>query len=203
MLKEVSRTLAYICPACRQPVIIARDVFRLAAAPALLPCPCGHSALGVEVQGERVRLQVPCLFCEKEHSVTCSTHAFLHEEALAFSCAASGLDCCYVGVEEKVFAAMRRLEQTVDKLESDAGSQGTFLDELVMHEILSELRDMARQGAVACACGSTQWSMKVKYSSVELECSRCGAVLRLPAAVADDIDTLCCKNTLVIPGKGK
>ncbi len=201
MLQEARRTLSYICPACRQSVAVERSVFQLAAAPNRLSCPCGRSELKIELLGERVKLTVPCLFCEKSHSVTCSTHAFLHEETLAFSCAASGLDCCYVGEEGPVFADMRRLEETVDKLETEAGRQGTFLDEIVMHEVLSEVRDIAQRGGVSCTCGCREWSLRLKYSSVELACARCGAMLRIPAAVADDIDHICCKNTLLISGK--
>jgi len=201
MLKETTRTLAYICPACRQPVIMERSIFQLAAAPNRLACPCGRSDLGIEMQGECVKLTVPCLFCEQDHAVSCSTHAFLHERTLAFSCAASGLDCCYVGEEGPVFAAMSRLDETVDKLEAEAGAQGAFLDELVMHEVLSELRDIAHRGGVSCTCGSKEWRMQVKYSSIELDCAACGAVLRIPASIAADIDEICCKNTLLICGK--
>ena len=60
---------------------------------------------------------MPCLFCGHEHRVSCSSKAFLYQKALAFSCAASGLDCCYAGEEAPVFAAMKRLEEAVDKLE--------------------------------------------------------------------------------------
>jgi hypothetical protein len=201
MLEEAKRTLAYLCPACRQPVILERSVFQLAASPNHLPCPCGHSTLHVEMMGDQVKLTVPCLFCETEHTVKCSTHAFLHQPALAFSCAASGLDCCYVGEEEQVFAAMRRLEEVVDKLEAEAGAQGSFLDEIVMHEVLSELRDIAQRGGVSCTCGSREWKLKVNYSSIELFCAHCGGVLRIPAAVADDIDHICCKDRLVIQGE--
>ena len=133
MEQENKRTLAYICPSCHQSVIVERSVFQLAASANELPCPCGKSALKVEMMGDRVKLTVPCLFCKTEHTVTCPTHAFLHEKALAFSCSASGLDCCYVGEEGPVFAAVRRLEEAVDKLEQDAGEKGAFLDELVMH----------------------------------------------------------------------
>ena len=94
MAKDTKRTLAYLCPSCRQSVIVERSIFQLAAAPNVLPCPCGKSALRVELEGSQARLSVPCLFCQKEHTVVCSAHAFLHEKALAFSCAASGLDCC-------------------------------------------------------------------------------------------------------------
>jgi len=201
MLQEASRTLSYICPACRQPVVIERSIFQLFAAPNRLSCPCGHSALGIEMRGERIKLTVPCLFCEKDHRVICSAHAFLHEKTLAFSCSASGLDCCYVGEEGPVFAATRRLEETLDKLETEAGRQGAFLDEIVMHEVLSELRDIAQRGGISCECGCSEWSMRLKYSAVELVCARCGAALRIPAAVADDIDSICCRETLLIGGK--
>ena len=55
-MAEEKRTIAYICPACRQSVILERSVFQLAAAPNELPCPCGKSALRVEMMGDRVHL---------------------------------------------------------------------------------------------------------------------------------------------------
>ena len=143
MVEEAKRTLAYLCPACRQSVAVERSVFQLAASANELPCPCGKSSLRVELMGDRVKLTVPCLFCGKDHTVTCSSHAFLHEKVLAFSCAASGLDCCYVGEEGPVFAALQRLEEAVDKLEAASGEKGAFLDELVMQEVLSELKEIA------------------------------------------------------------
>ena len=146
MIEDAKRSIAFLCPVCRQPVILERTVFQLAASGSRLPCPCGKSALTVSLMGDQVRLTVPCLFCEQEHTVSCSTAAFLQEKTLAFSCANSGLDCCYVGEEASVFAAMRRLEETVDVLESEAGAQGTFLNDLVMEEILGELRDIGRRG---------------------------------------------------------
>lgn len=56
--------------------------------------------------------------------MTAPTHAFLTEKCLAFSCANSGLDCCYVGEEEPVFCRMKRLEETLDVLETEAGGRG-------------------------------------------------------------------------------
>lgn len=204
MVEQAKRTLAYLCPSCRQSVAVERSIFQLAASANELPCPCGKSSLRVEMMGDRVRLTVPCLFCGKDHSVTCSSHAFLHEKVLAFSCAASGLDCCYVGEEGPVYAATARLEQAVDKLTEEAGEErGAFLDEIVMHEVLSEIRDIAARGGISCACGSKDWTFQVNYSSVDLICAQCGAQMRIPAATADDIDDICCKHTILIRGKGK
>ena len=203
MVQETKRFLSYICPHCRQSVVVERDLFTLAAAVHRIKCPCGRSELTVEFLPNRVRLSVPCLFCGREHEVSCSSHAFVREKALAFSCAASGLDCCYVGEEGPVYAATARLEQAVDKLEEESAREGAFLDEIVMHEVLSEIRDIAARDGVSCACGSKQWTFQVNYSSVDLICTQCGAQMRIPAATADDIDDICCKHTILIRGKGK
>lgn len=207
-MEEDKRTLGFICPVCGQSVIIERTIFQLAAAVNHLPCPCGKSELVVEMAGSQCHMLVPCIFCEKDHKVTCSSNALLHQDLLAFSCAASGLDCCYVGREDRVFAAMGRLEGAVDKLiahshlekgEQEEGS--SFLDSVVMEEVLGEVRDIAARGSISCACGSREYGIRVGYSTVDLTCAQCGATLRLPAATADDIDDICCKNTLLIQEK--
>lgn len=199
-MAEEKRTIAYLCPACRQSVIVERTVFQLAAAPNTLPCPCGKSALKVELMGDRVKLEVPCAFCGESHTVTCRSQDFLHRKALAFSCGKSGLDCCYVGEEDTVYAAVRRLEEAVDKLETEGPERGAFLDEVVMKEVLEELRDIAQRGGISCSCGSKKWKMRIHYSSVELLCAHCGGSLRIPAATQSDLAELCCRQMLYLHG---
>ena len=200
-MPEDKRTIGYICPVCGQAVIASRTAFQLAAGDSVLPCPCGKSELGFRQLGDRCEVTVPCLFCGKDHTVTCSSHAFLHEKVLAFSCAASGLDCCYVGEEGPVFAALQRLEEAVDKLEAASGEKGAFLDELVMQEVLSELKEIAQRDGISCTCGSHRWKLQVNFSSIDLFCADCGGAMRIPAATASDIDDICCKNKLVIHGQ--
>ena len=200
MDEQAKRTLAYLCPACRQSVAVERTIFQLAASANELHCPCGKPTLRVELMGDRVRLTVPCFFCGRDHSVVCSANAFLHQRLLAFTCSASGLDCCYVGEEGAVFAALRRLEEAADKLDARGGEKGSFLDEVVMHEVLSEVREIARRDGISCTCGSHRWKLQVNYSSIDLFCADCGGAMRIPAATADDLDDICCKDKLVIRG---
>ncbi|NCB62282.1 MAG: hypothetical protein EOM52_01520, partial [Clostridia bacterium] len=103
--------------------------------------------------------------------------------------------------EGPVFAAMERLEAAVDKLEAAAGADGTFLDDVVMEEVLSELKDIAQRGGISCTCGSKEWKLQVNFSSVDLFCAHCGAALRIPATTADDLEDICCKQTLLIRGR--
>ena len=100
-----------------------------------------------------------------------------------------------------MFGAVRRLEEAVDKLHREAGERGAFLDEIVMHEVLSEIRDIAKRGGISCSCGGKEWKLQVNYSSVDLVCAACGGDLRIPAATESDIEDICCKHTLRIHGR--
>lgn len=203
-MEEPKRTLAYLCPKCKQSVVVEQTLFRLAAAPSKLPCPCGGSALRVELEADHADLTVPCLYCGRDHHIRCSAHAFLHEKALAFSCKATGLDCLYVGEEEPVYRALKRLEEAAAQMgEKKEGEGETFLNETIMTEVLGELKDIAARNGIGCACGSKNYKLKVHYSSVELECADCGAKLRIPAATGEDLEDLCCQYTLTIGGKGE
>ena len=202
-MPEESRTAGYICPACGNAVIARRTAFQLAAGNSTLPCPCGKSELRFDQLGDRCEITVPCLFCARDHTAVCSNDALLRRKLLALSCPASGLGVCHIGEEAPVFQAMEKLEQAVDKLRLDdrAGTRGAFLDETVMGEVLSELRDIAGRKGVRCGCGSADYGVKVGFSSVDVVCARCGAALRLPAATQDDLDALCARYTITIPGK--
>ena len=49
----------------------------------------------------------------------------------------------------------------MDKLGAEEGAQGVFRDEIVMEEVLSEIRDIAARGGISCACGSKNWTFQV------------------------------------------
>lgn len=202
-MAEEKRTIGYICPVCGKAVVVERTAFQLAAGDSVLPCPCGKSELSIRQLGDRCELTVPCLFCAKDHRAVCANDALLHQKLLALSCPASGLNCCLIGEEAEVFRAMEKLEAAVDKLRLDDQTEqrGAFLNETVMGEVLAELKDIAARGGVSCGCGSTDYGVKVGYSSVDVVCARCGAVLRLPAATPDDLEGVCARYTLTIPGK--
>ena len=202
-MKEKTRTIGYICPQCRQPVIVERTVFSLCASKSEVVCPCGKSILTIQPEETEFRLSVPCAFCKEEHTAVVPERAFLYQKAISMSCPASGLDCCYVGEEGPVYAATARLEQALDRVDENAEERGTFLNPIVMEEELSEIKDIAARGGISCACGSKSWAFQLNYSSVDLMCTQCGAQVRIPAATDDDIEDICCKTNIVIRGKAK
>lgn len=203
MVEQVGRTLAWLCPHCRQSIIVERSVFSLVAAPQTVDCPCGKSHVTVEPMEDHFRVTVPCIPCGKDHTVTCSQPAFLEQRAIALSCTASGLHCFYVGEEDAVYAAVRRLEEAADLLPTGEEEEPrTFLNPTIMEEVLGELKEIAaRPKGITCTCGSAEVRMKVGYSGVDVICAACDTALHLPAATDSDLDDLCCKATLVIKGQ--
>ena len=200
-MEEKRRTIGYICPSCRQSVAADRSLFSLSVGHMKLPCPCGKSAFRVDYEERAYRIIVPCAACGGEHQVTLTGDQLMGHKILGFSCPNTGIDCCYIGEEGQVFAALPRLEQTLDKQAArKEDDEGVFLDETIMSEILGELKDIAGRGDISCTCGSKRFSVDIHYSSVELHCPDCGGVLRLPAATMDDLGDLCAKQKLVIHG---
>ena len=97
-------------------------------------------------------------------------------------------------LRELAILAEKEKQQTQD-------GQEAFSDNVIMYEILSELKDIAaRPGGITCACGSSRYGIEIRRSAVDLVCRDCGAKLRLPAATDRDLDDLCCHMKLVIPG---
>ena len=82
-----------------------------------------------------------------------------------------------------------------------ASPDEAFTDNVIMYEVLSELKDIAARGGITCTCGSHEYTMQVRRGAVDLTCAKCGGRLRLPAATDSDLDDLCCRMTLTIPGR--
>ena len=202
MIQEANRTIACLSPKCKKLLTTERSLFALAASPGGVECSCGGEAVHIELDSRRVTVGIDCAFCGKTHEGSFDARIFRKEKFIVFSCGERGLDCCYIGEDGPVRNAAHRLEETMERVSGADGGE-IFQNDIIMHEVLSEVRDIAKRGGVSCACGGTQYKMKVGYNAVELQCSSCGASMRIPAATADDLDAVCCKTKLLIRGKGE
>ncbi len=198
---EEKRTIGYLCPKCGKVVIGERTAFALSAAAAAVVCDCGESEFISETDGQRFRLTVPCGICGGEHIAEVSREAMLQGKGIALSCPDTKELCCYIGEDGAVRAAMRELEITAEKRKQQEDGSEVFVDNVIMYEVLSELRDIAKRGGISCTCGSKSCAVEVHGAAVDLVCRQCGGKLRLPAATDEDLDRLCCQYTLTIPGK--
>ncbi len=125
---------------------------------------------------------------------------FCGSEALAFSCTASGLDCCYVGEEWPVYAATARLEQAVDKLEQGAGSGVPFWTSWSCTRSWGD-PGHCRPGRSLLHLRLQAWTFRVNYSSVDLICRTAGRKCAFPRPLPTTLTTSAAKPRLLIRGK--
>ena len=202
-MTEQARAFGYLCPRCGKRVMDIRDAFALSASGVSISCGCGASALYGDYDGFRYRFRVPCGLCGQTHEALCPPERVLRGAA-AFSCPRSGQFVCFIGPPETVERHLRNLEaeKEADGEKRDGTDGGAFVNEVIMYEVLSELKEIAaRPDGISCRCGSRRYQMKIRRFAVDLVCGDCGARLRLPAVTAQDLEDLCCHVRLEIPGK--
>ena len=201
-MSEDIPTFGYRCAKCGKPVMGTRSIFALEASDAEIECDCGESVLRTEFDGTKYKVYVPCGICGETHMAVCPPERIL-KGATALGCAKTKQFCCYIGPEGIVEKNLRELAILAEKEKQQEGEdQEAFLDNVIMYEVLSELKDIAaRKDGITCSCGSRHYGMEIRRSAVDLVCRDCGAKLRIPAATDRDLDDLCCHMKLVIPGK--
>ena len=193
---EDMRSFAYLCPNCKKIVLAQRTRFALSAAAVRIECDCEKSELRAETDGMRFRLWVPCGLCGETHQAEVSNQALLEGRGVGLACPKTRKLCCYAGDRTEVEKAARELELRAEKDRCEEPE--AFTDNVIMYEVLSELKDIAARGGISCSCGCKDYSIAVHRGAVDLICKDCGGRLRLPAATDEDLDRLCCQMKLVI-----
>lgn len=159
-MKEEMRTFGYLCPQCGKTVMGTRSVFALEASNAEVECACGKSALKVEFDGTEYHIYVPCGICGETHEAHCPPERVLRG-ATALGCAKTRQFCCFIGSEGTVEKNLRDLAVLAEKEhQQQEDGEEAFVDNVIMYEILSELKDIAaRPDGITCACGAdgTVW----------------------------------------------
>lgn len=197
------RTFGYLCPKCGKTVMGTRSVFALEASNAEVECGCGESCLRAEFDGNMYRLYVPCGLCGETHTAACTPDQILRNDT-ALGCTRTKQFCCFIGSEDTVEKHLRELEILAEKEKRPNSGGEAFLDSIIMYEVLSELKEIAsRENGIACGCGCGEYRMEIRRSAVDLICRDCGAKLRIPAATDRDLDDLCCRLRLTIPGAAR
>ena len=197
-MEEEKRAFGYICPDCGKPVFGERDQFALCAAASGLVCACGRSELTAEPFGDHYRVTVPCGVCGGEHRAQVPADKFLHGPGVGLACPETRQLCCYTGGASQVRKALRELEITLEKRKEN--TDGAFVDNTIMYEVLSELKDIAARDGISCTCGAKHCGMEIHSAAVDLICRQCGGRLRINAATDEDLDRLCCQVALTIRG---
>ena len=197
MLIEQKQThVAYHCPHCGMAVLGYVGEFALSADMLKIKCDCGHSALTVTYTNDKkVRLAVPCLFCENPHHFVVSQDVFFGKDLFLLGCPYMGMDVCFVGKPEPLQKALNESAKALNEFfeqnelilpaneaaalpeEDTAGDEEKPLlpDDQVYDIIHFLVKDLEADRAIDCPCGTGPYETEILPGGIRVFCNECGA----------------------------
>lgn len=185
ILQPKDTTLAYRCPHCGSTVFSVVGALALSGDIIKLKCSCGGSELLLEnIEDDKVRLTVPCVFCPTPHRYVISRKVLMGRELFTFPCAYSGVDVLFVGSKGSVMKAVeisdREIAEIIDETELAGvheANEGDNLygDEHIRDMILFVLGDLAEENAIHCDCEEGgDFLVEQTRDTVTISCKKCG-----------------------------
>lgn len=188
IVKPSETAVAYRCPSCGLGVKSIVGIFSLSAAALKLKCPCGESSMTVRKTGDgKIRLQVPCLVCRRDHEYVVSRDLFFGGELFVLNCALSGLDLCYIGSAENVSAALEDSDRKLQALLKEAGAEDLDVfknqpeerEEIPYAQVYDIVRfivkELEAENAISCRCEKGDYDVQMFEDCVSVYCKSCGA----------------------------
>lgn len=197
ILNSRETCIAYRCPYCGSGVKSMVGVFSLSGAMKKLKCDCGASELVITHTNDgKLRITVPCLFCQHEHSFTISSKLFFDKELFIYPCPYSAIDLVFLGTPKAVSEALDKSEQELLKMLKDAGIDDLDalhgeLDNLededehscdpsIYDTVMFVIRDLMDSGEISCCCDDGEYDVAVSDDHVKVYCKSCGASKDIP-----------------------
>lgn len=221
ILEQKQTHVAYHCPHCGMAVLGYVGEFALAADMLKIKCDCGQSALTVTYTNDKkIRLTVPCLFCENPHHFVVSQEVFFGKDIFLLGCPYMGMDVCFVGKPTPLQTALNEsakalndffekngliLPANEEREETDAAPTPTteeetavFPDEQVYDVIHFLVKDLEADRAIDCPCGTGPYETELVAGGIRVLCAECGAEYFFPVESVSQAEAFLNLNELVL-----
>ncbi len=184
------KDIAYRCPSCGQVIHGFLGNFAHSADMLKLKCPCGESELVAKFSSDRekVRVEVPCLFCADGHQFTVSKSLFLGDRLFLLNCPYSRMDICFLGPKDEVESAVKTAEEELSTLLREFGAEKLSdiqPQDMDPEEVLPDARiydivryvvkDLESAGEIECPCNSGEYEIYVTERGILVACPTCHA----------------------------
>ncbi len=197
ILNSRETCIAYRCPYCGSGIKSMVGVFALSGAMKKLKCSCGASELTINHASDgKLRVTVPCLFCNSEHTFAVSSKLFFEKDLFVYPCPYSAFDLVFIGNEEAVSAALDKSEKELidllhqmglDDLDKLHGDLDSFNDDddgpcdpSIYDTVMFVIRDLIEGGDISCCCDDGDYDVAVSDDHVKVFCRSCGAAKDIP-----------------------
>lgn len=219
ILNPKTTNVAYRCPKCGYIVRGIAGAFGLGASDMLrLRCSCGGDAQMtlVGTADHRVRLNVPCLLCGKEHHYSLSDSLFYGKDIFHLACPYTDIDIGFFGRdEEKLCAATDKSTEELEKLYEELMDKGATLEEIdpeaeratpddedgflpdaqIYDIVRFMVKELDADGGIECPCEAGEYDVEMTAEGIRVFCRQCGAsYLFSTNSVAAAQDFLSCEH---------
>lgn len=199
VLEQKQTHIAYHCPYCGNAVLGFVGQFALSGDMLKLKCQCGHSEMTVTASGEeKIRLTVPCLFCENPHHYAVSSKLFFGRDIFLLNCPYSNMDICFIGKPAELQKELDRSAAELNELYDQMGAslpvgeeetppeemktpEELLPDEQVYDIVRFLIRELEADGAIDCPCHSGSYDFEMIPGAIRVFCPDCGAEYIFPA----------------------
>ena len=122
ILNQKQNYIAYRCPRCASAATGFVGEFSLSADMLKLRCPCKESEMSItRTSDKKIRLSVPCIFCNKSHGFVVSQEVFFGKDLFLLNCPYTNMDICFIGKEQAISEAIERNTEDLNLLFSELG----------------------------------------------------------------------------------
>lgn len=195
ILNSRETCIAYRCPYCTSGVKSMVGVFSLSGEMKKLKCDCGASELIINHTSDgKLRITVPCMFCDKEHSFVISSKLFFDRDLFVYPCPYSGIDIVFLGTADAVEKALEKSDEELKKLlkengiddlnklhgDIDRDIEDEYLDPMLFDTVMYVIHDLIDSGKVTCCCDDGDYDVAVSDDHVKVFCKNCGAAKDIP-----------------------
>lgn len=203
-MKKITRQqIAYRCPHCAVATLGFLGGLRSVSDMLRLKCECGKSALEIRpVAEERVKIDVPCVYCKDTHTYILSSDILKRELPTALPCPASRHDILFVADEASMAEAVERsaneLSVILESFEAEdvKDIQPMDIDEAeyapdpAIYDVLNfVVRDLEDAGSISCPCKKGPYALRFTDDGAEAYCTSCGATYGFHATSAATAET--------------
>ena len=197
VIEQKQTHVAYHCPHCGMAVLGYVGEFALSADMLKIKCDCGQSVLTLTYTNDKkIRLSVPCLFCENPHHFVVSQELFFGKDIFLLSCPYMGMDVCFIGKPSElqralnesakqlneffeknnlILPANEEKDETETSEATESEEEAILPDERVYDIIHFLVKDLEADRAIDCPCGTGPYETEILPGGIRVFCAECGA----------------------------
>ncbi len=196
ILNSRETCIAYRCPYCISGIKSMVGVFSLSGAMKKLKCSCDASELSIEhTSDSKLRITVPCLFCNSPHTFVISEKLFFEKELFIYTCPHTAMELVFIGTEKAVSEALERSEAELRKLLKELGIEDLESlsedidqtdeeydpgDPAIYDMVMFVIRDLIENEDVSCCCDEGDYDVAISDDHIKVFCRSCGASKDIP-----------------------